>query len=200
MANTPQHKIDSYLEKLRHGLRGMNDAAAHEIMEELRSHIADKATVNEKLTEPGVDAALAALGAPDTLAKEYLTAEVLARRQETRSPLRILDCLFCWASLSVGGLFALLGSLLGYSFGLLCLLSAVLKVVHPATAGIWLLPDSTGDTNLSVRLGFGPPPANGHELLGWWNVPIGLGLGFVSLLLTTSFARWFIRHSQTLPR
>ena len=203
MAKAAQDKIDSYLERLRKGLHGINEVDAREIIEELRSHITDKATIDGELAEPVVDAALEALGAPDTLAKEYLTDEVLARTQESRSPVRILDGLFRWANLSVAGLFALLTSLLGYSFGIICLLCAALKTVHPRTAGVWSLPDATGDTSLSVRLGFGPPPANGHELLGWWIVPIGLGLGFVCLLLTTSFARWFIRQfrqSQTLSR
>lgn len=203
MANTAQNKIDSYLERLRQGLRGMNDEGVWEVIEELRSHITEKATAKGELNELSVDAALAALGTPETLAREYLTDALLSRTQDTRSPARILNGLFHWASLSVAGLFALLASLAGYSFGLLCLFSAMLKVVHPATAGVWSLLDATGDTNLSVRLGFGPPPANGHELLGWWIVPLGLGLGFACLLLTTSFARWFIRQFrqfQTLPR
>ena len=202
MVNAAQHKIDSYLEKLRQGLRGMSDANAHEILEELRSHIVDKASAGGDLTEPAVDTALAALGSPEILAREYLTDELLSRTASTRSPVRIIDGLFRWASLSVVGLFALLASLVGYSFGFLCLLCALLKAVHPRTAGVWSLLDAAGDTTISVRLGFGPEPQNGHELLGLWIVPLGLAVGFISLLLTTSFARWCIRQfrqTQTFP-
>ena len=203
MANTAQNKIDAYLAQLRQGLRGMSDADAHEIVEELRSHITDKASASGQLSETAVDTALASLGSPEALAKEYLTDELLSRTNATRSPVRILDVLFRWASLSTAGLFALLASLAGYSFGLICLFSAILKVVHPRTAGLWSFVDASGDTNISVRLGFGPPPQDAHELLGWWIVPIGLAVGFVCLLLTTSFARWCIhqfRRSQTLRR
>jgi uncharacterized membrane protein len=203
MANAAQHKIDSYLEKLRQGLCGMSDVNAHEIVEELRSHILDKASAGGDLTEPAVDMALAALGTPEILAKEYLTDELLARTASTRSPVRIIDGLFRWASLSVAGLFALLASLAGYSFGFLCLLCALLKAVHPRTAGVWSLLDASGDTTISVRLGFGPAPQNGHDLLGLWIVPFGLAAGFTCLLLTTSFARWCIRQfrqTQAFPR
>ena len=148
MANAAQNKIDSYLEKLRQGLRGMSDANADEIVEELRSHILDKASAGGDFTEHAVDSALEALGSPEIVAKEYLTDELLARTEATRSPVQILDGLFRWASLSVAGLFALLASLAGYSFGLLCLLCALLKAVHPRTAGVWSSLDATGNGSL----------------------------------------------------
>ena len=136
MANGAQNKIDSYLAKLREGLRGMNAADADEILREMRSHITEKATVNGELTEDCVDTTLSGLGAPEVLAKEYMTDELLARMEASRSPVRMLDGLFRWASLSVAGFFALLGSLAGYSFGLVCMLCAMLKPFHPQTAGL----------------------------------------------------------------
>ena len=57
-----QQRMDAYLGKLRQRLRGMNDEDAREIVQELRSHIRDKATVSGQLTAAEVDAALAALG------------------------------------------------------------------------------------------------------------------------------------------
>lgn len=201
MANGAQNKIDSYLVKLRKGLRGMNAADADEILREMHSHITEKATVNGELSGTAVDTTLSGLGAPEVLAKEYMTDELLARMEASRSPVRMLDGLFRWASLSVAGFFVLLGSLTGYSFGLVCMLCAMLKPFHPQTGGLWSFLDETGDTTISLRLGFEAAPHSGHELLGWWIVPIGLGVGFVCLLLTTSFARWCVRQfrrSQTL--
>lgn len=194
MANEAQNKIDAYLKKLHQGLQGMNDADANEIVRELRSHITDKAGTGGELTGSRVDDTLNALGSPETLAKEYITEQILAQTEESRSPMHILHALFRWASLSVAGFFALLGVLSGYSFGLLCMLCALLKPFHPRTAGLWLIPEATGDTNISVRLGFGPAPQGARELLSWWIVPIDLALGFICLLLATSFARWCIRQ------
>ncbi len=200
MANEPQTRIDTYLAKLREGLRGMKEADTDEILKELRSHIADKAGAGGEITEVSVDAALGALGPPRELAKEYMTDELLSQMDATRSPMRTLDGLFRWASLRVAGLFALLGSLTGYCFGLLCMLVAVLKPFHPQSAGLWSFLDETGDTSISLRLGFGPAPQNGRELLGWWMVPLGLGVGFVCLLLTNSFAHWCVRQVRRRPR
>ncbi len=202
MANGAQKRIDTYLVKLREGLRGMEEPEADEIVKELRSHIADKASAMGEMTESSIDAALVALGTPEGLAKEYMTEVLLARMEASRSPVGLLNGLVRWASLSVAGFFALVGSLLGYGFGLVCMLVAVLKPIHPNAAGLWKFIDNTGEPEFSLRLGFGPAPQNGHELLSWWIVPIGLGVGFVCLLLTTSFARWCVRQvhrSQTLP-
>jgi hypothetical protein len=203
MTNAAQNRIDSYLKKLREGLPGMRPADADEIVKELHSHIADKASANGELSDAGVEAALAALGSPEELAKEYLKDDLLARMEASRSPVTILDGLFRWASLSKTGFFALLGTLVGYFFGFVCMLCAMLKPFHPNSAGLWKFLDKAGDPEFSLRLGFGPAPQNGQELLGWWIVPIGLGVGFICLLLTTSFARWCVqqfRRRQTLRR
>src|SRR5271155_5480136 len=93
-----QQRIEAYLGRLRRRLRGMNDEDVREIVEELRSHIIDRATANGEVTAGGVDAALAKLGSPEDLAVEYMTDALLARAEVSRSPLRILASLFRWGS------------------------------------------------------------------------------------------------------
>ena len=157
----------------------------------------------EHATVAAVDAALAALGSPQELANEYLTDNLLARAEASRSPVRILQSLFHWASLSVAGFFVLIGSILGYFLGIVFILVAALKPFHPHTAGLWLLPSSAGDFEYSIRLGAGTAPVVGRELLGWWIVPIGLLVGCALLVLTTRFALWCARQyrrSHLLPR
>ena len=70
-----QQRIDAYLGRLRARLRGFKDDEVGEIVEELRSHIIDKAAAGEsaayagekgEVTAAGVDAALAGLGSPET--------------------------------------------------------------------------------------------------------------------------------------
>src|ERR1700681_3104726 len=154
-----QQKIDAYLSRLRARLRGINEQDVREIVEELRSHILDKASVGgEEVTAGGVGGTLAALGSPEELASQYMTDDLLARAEVSRSPVRILKSLFRWASLSVAGFFVLLGSVLGYFFGAVFLLVAVAKLFHPRTAGLWTYPDNAGDLALSFRLGFGSAP------------------------------------------
>ncbi len=203
MASDAQQGIETYLGRLRGRLRGINDAEAHEIVAELRSHIMDKAAAGGEISAAGVDAALAALGSPEELASQFMTDTLLARAEVSRSPVQILKSLFRWASLSVAGFFVLLGSILGYFCGVVFMLVAVAKLFHPRTAGLWTYRDSTGDLALSFRLGFGNVPGAGKDLLGWWIVPIGWLAGCGLVMLTTYIAVWFVRRyrkSRALPQ
>lgn len=201
MADDPQQKIEVYLHRIRERLRGLRTEERREILEELRSHIMEKSTAGG-MTGAAVDAALESLGSPEELAREYVTDELLARAEVSRSPLRILDSLFRWASLSVAGFFVLLGAITGYFLGVVFILVAVLKPFHPETAGLWASRDASGDLSLSVHMGFGYAPVSGHEVLGWWIVPIGLLSGCLLVILTTRFGLWcarLYRKSRSLP-
>src|SRR5580700_6384315 len=168
MSADAQQRIEAYLGKLRRRLRGMNDAAVRDIVEELRSHITDRVGAGELVTATEVDEALARLGSPEELASQYITDDLLARAEVRRSPFRILASLFRWASLSVAGLLVLLGSIVGYGLAAAFILAAVLKPLHPRTAGLWVFPDGAGDSTISLRLGVVNLPPQGRELLGWW--------------------------------
>jgi len=200
MADDPQQKIDVYLNRIRERLRGLRAEERHEILEELRGHIMEKAAGG--MTGAAVDAALESLGRPEELAREYVTDELLARAEVSRSPLRILDSLFRWASLSIAGFFVLLGAITGYFLGVVFFLFAALKPFHPETAGLWASRDASGNLSLSVHMGFGYAPVSGREVLGWWIVPIGLLSGCLLVILTTRFGLWctrIYRKSRALP-
>lgn len=199
-------RIDGYLGRLRGCMRGINLDEVREIVEELRSHVLDKAATssntNGEITLAGVDAALNALGSPEELASQYITDTFLARAQMSRSPLQVLRSLFRWASLSLAGFFVLLGSMFGYFLGVVFILVAALKPFHPHTAGLWIFPDGSGDSEISFRLGFGDAPLGGKEVFGWWIVPIGWMAGLGLVMLTTHIALWFVgqyRKSFLLP-
>ena len=103
----------------------------------------------------------------------------------------------------MAGFLVLLGSIVGYFFGAVFALCAVLKPIHPHTAGLWLIPDPAGDLQVSLRLGFEGAPIAGRELLGWWIVPIGLVTSCLMVIVTTSFCSWCVRQyrrSHLLPR
>ena len=202
MASDVQQRIEAYLSKLRGRLRGVSGEEVREIVEELRSHIMDKAAASGEVTAAGVDAALAALGSPEELASQYMTDNLLARAEVSRSPLQILKSLFRWASLSVAGFFVLLGSIVGYFFGVVLMLVAVAKLFHPRTAGLWTYSDGAGSLEFSFRLGFSSAPVGGKDLLGWWIVPIGWLAGCGLVMLTTHIAVWFVRkyrRARVLP-
>ncbi|HXY10487.1 MAG TPA: DUF1700 domain-containing protein [Terriglobales bacterium] len=203
MTSEAQQQVEEYLDRLRERLRGLHADDIREIVEELRSHILEKAASSGQVTPAGVAAALAGLGSPERLAGEYVTDSLLAQAEVSRTPWRIFDALFRWASLSVAGFLVLLGSIAGYFFGAVFALCAVLKPIHPHTAGLWLIPDPAGDLQVSLRLGFEGAPIAGRELLGWWIVPIGLVTSCLMVIVTTSFCSWCVRQyrrSHLLPR
>ena len=91
MASEADRKIDAYLLQLRACLRGVTGEEVRDIVEEMRSHIVEKSTVHGELNSNAVDAALAGLGAPKTLATEYLTSALLAKAEVSRSPWHVLN-------------------------------------------------------------------------------------------------------------
>ena len=194
--------VEEYLNKVRKGLRGLREEQIREIVAELRSHILERASSGGDVTAESVKAAVQVLGSPAELARDYARDDVLARAETSRTPLRLLDSLFGWATMSVAGFVVLIITVLGYFLGAAFVIVAALKPFHPATAGLWSLSDRPGDLELSLRMGFGTVPANGHELLGWWIVPLGLVLGCGLVILTTLFALWCVRiyrRSRALP-
>jgi hypothetical protein len=193
MTTAAQEKIETYLSTLRTRLRALGNEEVNDIVEELRSHILEKSTVNGELAAREVDAVIEALGNPHELASEYITHAALARAEVSRSPFQILASLFRWASLSVAGFFVLVSSLIGYFLGGAFILCALLKPIHPQSAGLWSFRNSSGELQLSLRLGFGSAPADGRDTLGWWMVPVGLVAGFGLVMLTTRFAIWCVR-------
>lgn len=196
-----RQKVDKYLQSLEAALRKFPREQASDIVEEIRSHIVDKATVGGDMTLAAVEAALATLGSPEELASQYVTDDLIARARVSRSPLLILDGLFRWASLSVAGFFVLIASLVGHLVGAAFVACAFLKPIHPHTAGLWAIPHpDQGDYELSLRLGFGTVPMGGRDLLGWWIVLLGLMVGFGLIFLTSRFGLWSIhRFRQTRP-
>jgi hypothetical protein len=184
-------RVEDFLARLRKGLAGLSSEAASEIVEELRSHILEKTAANGEATPEAVEDVLAALGKPEELAARYMADDLLERAASSWSPGLFWRGLLMWASLSVGGIFVLLGCVVGYFLGAAFMLCAILKPLHPLSAGLWRLPGEAH--SYSLRLGFGGVPAGGTELLGWWMVPVGLLLGGGLCWLTTRCALWCAR-------
>jgi hypothetical protein len=192
-----QQRIDAYLIQLRRRLRGINEQDIQEIVQELRSHILEKTEPDENTLDK-VNETLDSLGSPEQLAGEYLTDNLFAQAEVSRSPMRILAVLFRWASLSIAGFLVFLSSIVGYFLGVAFVLCALLKPIHPQSAGLWICPDGAEGTTIFLRLGFGTPPSDSREILGWWIVPIGLVVGYGLVMLTTRFALWLVRRHRNL--
>jgi uncharacterized membrane protein len=188
----PAQKIELYLRQVRSGLRDLPEPQVADILQELRSHILERAQAGGALSDAATDAALQALGRPQEVASLYVAENLMARAESSRTPWMVLRGVFYWAMLSLKGFIVLTFCLIGYLFGAAFFLAALAKPFNPHAVGLWM----TGFNTYSLRLGMTDSVVNGHELLGWFLIPLGCSLGGGTILLTTHFGLWCIRRFQ----
>jgi hypothetical protein len=190
----PQTRIDAYLAEFRTHLRSLPHEQMLDIVEEIRSHLRDTAEASGPMTEASLNAALHRLGPASALAASYLTENLLARAERSRSPWLLLKSSFRWASLSVQGFLVFFGALIGYSLAAAFSYCALAKPLNPRNVGLW----KVGDDNFSLHLGLShslAPPV-GQEVLGMWIIPLGLIAAMILVLLTTEIGLRTIRRFQ----
>ena len=95
------------------------------------------------------------------------------------------------ARLSSKAVIVLAVSLVGYAVAGYAFSLAVLKLLIPRHVGVWHVPNSADP--LTYSIGRTVPPPGAHELFGWWIVPVALGLGTISALLTWRFGVTSVR-------
>jgi hypothetical protein len=183
--------LDCYLDQVRRDLKGLPKSEADEIVAELRSHVLDK--VAGSPTPKQVEAAIEALGSPREVARLNLTERVAAEVEEDRSPLTVLRGVGRLMRLSVYGAFTGLVSFVGYALAASFLITAMVKPFWRDHAGFWRVPDDKGGDAFSLGINSAP---NGHELLGWWIIPIGIFMGLLLGWLTWRFGIFSVRRMR----
>lgn len=192
MDQAASQRIESYLTEVRAGLRGIPSAQALEIVEELRSHVLDRAATQGAVTETAVAAALERLGRPKEVAAMYLAENLVTQAERSFSPWLVLKGLFHWAGISAAGVFVFFTSLTGYVIAASFTISALMKPLAPDRVGLWRI----GEDSYSLRMGLSSAPPSGTELLGWWIIPLGLSIGVGLFLFTSQFGLWSLRKLQ----
>ena len=189
-----QAHLDTYLAQVHRHLKGLPDAEVRETLAELRAHVLDK--VAGDLSVSRVEAALAELGAPREVARVNVTERVAAELETNRSPWRVLQAIGRLASLSVYGLFAFLVSFTGYAAAAAFLVTAAVKPFAWNRAGLWVTTSGPDDYSASWALGVTNNPHGGHEVLGGWIIPIGIGMGLLLGWLTWRFGIFSVRRMR----
>ncbi len=188
-------KIDSYLKRVRTGLRGLPDPEVTEILNELRAHMVERLELASGSREVAIESVLRSFGRPEQIAALYVAENLVSRAESSRTPWTILRSLFYWSTLSVIGFMVFMICVVGYGIGVCFFLAALMKPIHPQAVGLWYRNDP-GNFSLHVG-GFLGPAGQEHELLGWWLVPVGCSLGGGTILLTTHFALWSLRRLRS---
>lgn len=183
-----QDQVDTYLAALRKQLAGLPADDVEEILRELRGHIAERGAESETGRDTtSVAQILRQLGNPEQIGSLYRADALVAHARETFSPALIIRTTIRWAGKTVAGCMAFLVGLIGYSIGVGLIICAALKPFLPNDIGLWL------NSSDGFVLGVEVPRPQGHELLGWWIIPYGLGVGVAFILGTTVFLRWMLR-------
>lgn len=189
-----QRQVDIYLTRLRRELADLPVDDVEEILRELRGHIAERAAATgpEQNGMP-VEQILRQLGAPEQIGSLYRADALAARARAGFSPALIIRATIRWATRTIVGFLALLAGVVGYALGAALVACAIMKPFFPAYVGLWIKPHG-------VLLGAEMPRPVGHELLGWWMIPYGLGVGVAFILGTTVFLRWMLRFVPRASR
>jgi len=191
---TPDQKIETYLKRVRTGLRGLPEEEVADILSELRAHISERLELAEGPRDSAVDTVLQSFGPAEKIAALYVSESLVLRAESSRTPWTVLRSLFYWSTLSIVGFVVFCICLIGYSFGVCFFLAALMKPFHPQGVGLWYQ-GGTDTAHFSLHVGgFSPHTGQERELLGWWLVPVGCSLGGGTILLTTQFALWSLRR------
>lgn len=184
---TDQQRLEEYLSALRVALRSTPEPQNEEIVREITAHIRDAAE------EPGttLSTVLARLGSPESLARQYGEDALLQQARHSLSPLLLLRAALRLATKGLLGLVVFTCAMCGYFTGAAMILSALAKPFFPSAIGMWRpTPHSFAAGMVATNV----QPT--HEVLGWWYVPLALGIGAVLILMTTLIIRGCLRISS----
>jgi hypothetical protein len=170
-----QQQIQAYSRDLARYLAPLDPADAAEVIREIESHVLDVLEQQERVGKTvGLEAILAGFGPPRELAARYV-AHVLAGTPPPRG-FRAIQ------TVKRGVTRGLYWSMAGFGYGLalFCLGLALVKLLGPASVGMW----SVAGGNSVVIAFTGAPHPDAPELLGHMFAPIGFVLAAGIGLLT----------------
>ncbi len=176
----------TYLSQLERHLGRLPAGERSKIVQEIGSHLADRAAVGPET----LHAAITQLGAPSTLARNFLEDYALSGALSGGPSWRILLAILPRALRSLTALVIGAVGVILYGFALAFVAIAVLKPITPRNVGMWWADDGGfGD--------FGAIYGTVHhtpEVLGLWIIPIALAAAGLTYVL----AAWLMRRGGRL--
>ena len=175
--------VHQYLSDLERYLSRLSEARAQEIVQEIESHIYDAIELQVAAGEGGAEAILGRLGTPRELAAGYIDHVTTGV-----APPRGLKPLSRVRKGMSRGLYYLV-CCLGYGTAVALLAAAALKLVSPASLGVWV-----AEHGNSVVVSFSQLDPQANELPAAWLVPIAVLAGAGLLYLTRRVASILKMH------
>ncbi len=172
-------RIVEYLRRLRWALEPLPESDREDIVLEVADHLMHRAHESNGLTD-----AMAALGAPQDYARNFVEDFELHTQLNLASPKFLLLTVLSRATRSVTAAFFGTTGLLFYSLAISSALIAIAKFIAPGSVGWWWASENA----FAIGIAW-PSPTQVPELLGYWIVPIFIMIS----VLTYSLGRLLLR-------
>jgi len=189
--------IEHYLSGLSTALRVLREEDRSDILAEIRAHLEHRAQ------EGRVDAAIKALGSPETCARGFLEEIKIQDAFADGGPTKTVGALVALASRRVTAAAGLFVSLVFFLLAAGFVLTAAVEVVAPEKAGLWIgkeagvfilgTYDAPAIPEVPPAPGAPAPPPPAREVLGRWLLPVSAGLAVTAFVVGQWLARFFVR-------
>jgi uncharacterized membrane protein len=175
---------DNYFNRIDKMIRSLDRTQKEETKLEIQDHLLESFQ-NEKEDKEAVKLlnAIEKMGEPEEYLKPMVADKLLTKASNTMSPLIILKGLYYYLYGGIKRFIVSLSFIMGYILALCFLVIAILKFFIPNSTGLFLYPD--GD----LKFGLDINAAAAKEILGYWIVPIGIGLSSLTYFILTRFLR-----------
>ena len=172
--------IHKYLKSLSKYLSRLDKTEANDVIREIESHIYDVLESHEAAgKETSAEAILSGFGAPRELAAEYVDHML-----EGTPPPEGFKAIQQVKKGATKGLFYAT-EIFGYGLSLILMIIGSYKTIAPDKVGVWVT-----DSGNSFIVGVSSqPPGSTYEILGWWLVPVAIGLGLAAAFMTKRILR-----------
>jgi hypothetical protein len=179
--------LERYLARLATALAALPESERREILRETRSHVLERAL---RSPDRATEAVLAELGPPADYARPFLPEAGRALGTPTSALHRLaLVATAGWRTFPI-----LAVVLASYTVAVSAFAIAVWKIVEPDGTGFWVN-DLAGERP-SFGLAVSDPRQKGREVLGYWLVPIGLGIAAGIHVAMSALLRRVLRRDR----
>jgi uncharacterized membrane protein len=197
LTETGTSRVNGYLFVLERSLATvLPRESVRDVVREIDSHLRERISAAQAVPDERamLEKILTELGPPQRVAQAYSVERTVDEAVITGKISAIVRAVWHVGMSGVSGFFAGLGLFVGYFGGTILVVLAVIKPLFPENVGIWL-----GDASISEGVDIGwragvnvAAAGHGHNVGGYWVIPIFLAAGLGLLLLTTSGARKFL--------
>jgi hypothetical protein len=197
LTETGTSRVNGYLFVLERSLvTCLPRENVRDVVREIDSHLRERIAAAQAMPDERttLENILRELGPPQRVAQAYSLERTVGEAVDTGNVSAIVRAVWHVAMSGISSFFVALGLFVGYFAGAVLIAFAVMKPLFPGNIGIWV-----GDRSISEGVDIGwhagvnvAAASHGHDVAGYWVIPIFLMAGFGLLFLTTRGARKFL--------